>query len=173
MSDKSELNRRIELEVLITEREGMLALNTARLHRGEALAYCYEAFAEIAEKMRALKEPERTLCPGEDLRDCGRPEATGSDAVFIRHIQAHLHPGQDVICKICGKSAHEIIGSAIAPPYTPDDVERLVEAAEYARDNIHCRQKTEDGKECEHENQCVHCKAWDKLVAALAPWRKK
>lgn len=27
---------------------------------------------------------------------------------FIEHIQAHLKPGQEVICKICGKSAKAI-----------------------------------------------------------------
>ena len=31
------------------------------------------------------------------------------DTKFIRHIQAHLEEGQEVICKICGKTAKEII----------------------------------------------------------------
>jgi hypothetical protein len=30
------------------------------------------------------------------------------DAPFISHIQAHLKPGQEVVCKICGKKALEI-----------------------------------------------------------------
>lgn len=33
----------------------------------------------------------------------------GMDGVFIRHIQSHLEPGQEVICKICGKTAKEIL----------------------------------------------------------------
>lgn len=32
-----------------------------------------------------------------------------SDAKFIQHIQNHLEPDEFVICKICGKSAKEII----------------------------------------------------------------
>jgi len=35
--------------------------------------------------------------------------ATG-DRAFIEHIQQHLEPGQEVICKICGKTAREICG---------------------------------------------------------------
>lgn len=31
------------------------------------------------------------------------------DDIFIRHIKAHLSEGQEVICKICGKPAREII----------------------------------------------------------------
>lgn len=31
------------------------------------------------------------------------------DSVFIDHIQDHLEEGQEVICKICGKSAKAII----------------------------------------------------------------
>ena len=31
------------------------------------------------------------------------------DTIFIRHIQSHLLPGEEVVCKICGKSAKEII----------------------------------------------------------------
>jgi hypothetical protein len=30
------------------------------------------------------------------------------DHKFIRHIQAHLKPGEEVICKICGKTVKEI-----------------------------------------------------------------
>lgn len=37
-----------------------------------------------------------------------RSEILGADDKFIRHIQAHLKPGEEVICKICGKSAAEI-----------------------------------------------------------------
>ena len=33
-----------------------------------------------------------------------------ADGVFIRHIQSHLAEGQEVVCKICGESAKDIIG---------------------------------------------------------------
>jgi len=33
----------------------------------------------------------------------------GIDEIFIKHIQAHLQPGQEVVCKICGKTANSII----------------------------------------------------------------
>ena len=34
------------------------------------------------------------------------------DDIFIQHIQNHLKQGQEVICKICGKTAKEIIGES-------------------------------------------------------------
>ena len=34
------------------------------------------------------------------------------DQIFIYHIQGHLGPGQEVVCKICGKTAKEIIESS-------------------------------------------------------------
>jgi len=39
-------------------------------------------------------------------------EPEGDDQFFIEHIQSHLEPGQGVICKICGRSAGEIIAEA-------------------------------------------------------------
>ena len=37
------------------------------------------------------------------------PSAQEADRKFITHIQAHLGEGQRVVCKICGKTAEEII----------------------------------------------------------------
>jgi len=71
MSEKSELNRRIELEALITEREGMIACSYPNPTFDPKETW--KEFAELASKMRALRDLE-------------------------------------------------------APPYTPDDVARLVEA---------------------------------------------
>ena len=34
------------------------------------------------------------------------------DIIFIKHIQSHLKEGEEVICKICGKTAKEIITEA-------------------------------------------------------------
>jgi hypothetical protein len=36
-------------------------------------------------------------------------EHSGNDEIFISHIQNHLQEGQNVVCKICGKTAVEII----------------------------------------------------------------
>lgn len=49
-------NKRIELEALITEREGMIAENEHRTRNGNSIAYGDEAFDLLAAKMRALKE---------------------------------------------------------------------------------------------------------------------
>jgi len=37
-----------------------------------------------------------------------RLRAADANVKFIEHIQGHLQPGQEVICKICGKSAKAI-----------------------------------------------------------------
>ena len=36
-----------------------------------------------------------------------------TDTIFINHIQSHLTKEEKVICKICGKSAEEIIGESL------------------------------------------------------------
>lgn len=36
-------------------------------------------------------------------------EVRTNDSIFINHIQSHLKENEDVICKICGKTAIEII----------------------------------------------------------------
>lgn len=46
-------NRRIELEALITEREGMWAENEARRFLGQSPAYGDGHFMELASRMRA------------------------------------------------------------------------------------------------------------------------
>ena|SRR3990167_9130788 len=35
----------------------------------------------------------------------------GKDDIFISHIKSHLKEGQEVVCKICGQSAKEIIAA--------------------------------------------------------------
>ena len=42
-----------------------------------------------------------------------------NDKQFIEHIQAHLKPGEVVICKICGKTIDEIC----QPPEVINDLE--------------------------------------------------
>jgi len=111
MSEKSELNRRIELEALIAERVMLEQHNAVNLARGEQPHYREDEFFSIAEKMRALKEPA-------------------------------------------------------APPYTPDGVVRLVEAAGQLK--YFSVRREERGL---HYYE-VSLKTMDELVAALAPWRK-
>lgn len=77
----SELNRRIELEALITEREGMRADNMLTASQKRPPAHGGLDFSVLAEQIRALAEPE-------------------------------------------------------AQPYTPEDVQRLVEAVEEAIGHI-------------------------------------
>jgi len=50
------INKRILLEALITQREGMIAENTQRSHLGDSIAYVAEDFDALADKMRALAE---------------------------------------------------------------------------------------------------------------------
>ena len=49
-------NRELELQALITEREGMIAENKQREILGDSVAYSYSQFAYIADCIRALKE---------------------------------------------------------------------------------------------------------------------
>ena len=44
----------------------------------------------------------------DELVEAGKADVMSDDRVFISHIQAHL-PEAEVLCKICGKSAKEII----------------------------------------------------------------
>lgn len=50
------LTVKILLESYITEREGMLAENLHRQQCGNSIAYGDEAFSELAEKIKALKD---------------------------------------------------------------------------------------------------------------------
>ena len=44
---------------------------------------------------------------------CCKYQQALEGVVFIEHIKSHLQPGQEVICKICGKSVMEI---CLGPP---------------------------------------------------------
>jgi len=45
------------------------------------------------------------------LKAISEIEIMSRDDIFIRHIKKHLHPWEHVICKICRKTADEIIRS--------------------------------------------------------------
>lgn len=61
-----DLKIEIELQALITEREGMVASNKFREDSCQALAYGEGAFDELADKIRALAEqiPKLNCLPG-------------------------------------------------------------------------------------------------------------
>jgi len=48
------LHHRAEIEALVSEREGMLALNQDRLNRGSAIAYDEAAFQRNADQLRSV-----------------------------------------------------------------------------------------------------------------------
>jgi len=50
-------NIRIELEALISERNGMVAENMQRRHVGQSMAYCDNDFNALAGQMRKLLDP--------------------------------------------------------------------------------------------------------------------
>lgn len=66
-----------------------------------------ESNAELANSLRVKVERHEKALEGEP----GQDSTATNDRAFIEHIQQHLKPGQEVICKICGKTAEEIIES--------------------------------------------------------------
>ncbi len=54
-----ELSIRIRLEVLVSEREGMIAENKHREHCGQSMAYCEDSFLINAQKITELNEELR------------------------------------------------------------------------------------------------------------------
>ena len=54
MDEQHLLSRRLLMEVLITEREGMIALNQQRLITGQSMAYDDVAFAKVQDAMQHL-----------------------------------------------------------------------------------------------------------------------
>ena len=64
------------------------------------------------------KHPELTRCCGDILFSnkiwvCEECEEKERNSIFINHIKDHLKEGEVVICKICNKSADEIINDAL------------------------------------------------------------
>ena len=49
-------NKMVELEALITEREGMIAENKQREILGQSMAYNDQIFMELAERIRQLED---------------------------------------------------------------------------------------------------------------------
>ena len=55
LSEQQVLELRIELEELITEREGMMTLNSSRINQGWSIAYDDVSFNDVKERMRAIR----------------------------------------------------------------------------------------------------------------------
>lgn len=68
MNTFQELFFRVKLEQLITEREGMLALNQCRERRGETQAYGEEHFIGLQEQFVKLEEQIVDLSELPDLK---------------------------------------------------------------------------------------------------------
>ena len=54
LSESQLLEYRLQMESLICEREGMIALNKEREHRGEVLAYTESQFLYLADKFKDI-----------------------------------------------------------------------------------------------------------------------
>lgn len=67
-------NREIELQALITERDGMIMQNKNCINRNKHIVYTYKSFADIAQKMRALKDPCATVTLPKNLDDLPKGE---------------------------------------------------------------------------------------------------
>ncbi len=78
----------------------MKACPSCKTPMSESASFCLACgWSEELERLRAV------LDAGKAAQSV--PETP--DNIFIRHIAAHLKPGQEVVCKICGKTAKEII----------------------------------------------------------------
>jgi hypothetical protein len=62
------MDKNIQLQALITEREGYLAENTHRIACGNSIAYGAEAFNELAEQIRALDTAELAATDSQQLQ---------------------------------------------------------------------------------------------------------
>ena len=56
LSEQQILELRIELEELITEREGMIAKNLQRVHLEQSMVYEDDAFLIVQNRMKAIRE---------------------------------------------------------------------------------------------------------------------
>mgnify|MGYP001559308605 CR=1 FL=1 len=54
MAEQHLLSIRLQMEVLITEREGMLAVNMQRVHLGQSMTYTDLDFATVQDRFQHL-----------------------------------------------------------------------------------------------------------------------
>jgi hypothetical protein len=133
----SELNKRIELEALITEREGMRADNMLTASQKRPPAHGGLDFSVLAEQIRALAEPEST--PGKVCASCGGAgrRMYGNTATWHKDQEVSGQAFTLDICDRCWGSGDEAnplpnlyeLVKGKKPSYTPEDVQKLVAAA--------------------------------------------
>jgi len=169
----NDLNRRIELEALITEREEICRAMDA----GSLLSL--SNLTRIADKMCALKDPAPAYTP-EDGERCQR---CGTQYLLVYrapdNIWDKVGGGKNLLCISCLDTLARLAGVSLyweAFPggfkdsrYTPEDVARLVEAARltvqhFSRKNLY--PEVNFMGDDEHE-------AWGALDEALAPFKEK
>ena len=56
MDEWHTLNIKLQMEILVTEREGMIAENLQRIHRGESMAYVEDSFQILNAQLTHLLE---------------------------------------------------------------------------------------------------------------------
>ena len=80
-----------------------------------------KVFIERAEPL--TREGIRAICMSDEDYEKYRKDKTrdtqSQDNIFIRHIQSHLKEGEEVICKICEKTAKEIIENTQSQETSP------------------------------------------------------
>jgi hypothetical protein len=75
-------NNFIELQALITERDGMVAENKVRESLGQSMAYHYDNFAILCDQIRALKTVELGTTPNTQFKPCQVCGGSGVSVVW-------------------------------------------------------------------------------------------
>jgi len=111
------MDKRILLEALITEREGMVAENTQRVTRGESLAFVMDHFESLADRMRVLandtsKEECHALNNFVPLLHAAKavlPYLSGPK--FGGSLNTEFHPSGNLVIK--NKPTHLVVATAL------------------------------------------------------------
>lgn len=70
---------------------------------------------ELMAEFQGLEQAGNLPISEDKLRAQGyiKLDSVELDSIFIKHIKDHLKEGQEVVCKICGKTAKEIITQSL------------------------------------------------------------
>lgn len=94
-------NQDEELKVIVEKLEQAILCLEAHDNVGEDRTFAYD-------KRQQLKSEAISSIKQWAIGMVGKDNSGLYDKAFIEHIQSHLKNGEEVICKICGKSAREI-----------------------------------------------------------------
>ena len=75
----------------------------------ESLEKKQQEIEDLKLSMKSFVEHHEAECKDYEAKLSKKPKPLSRDNIFIEHIQSHLKEGQEVICKICGKSANAIV----------------------------------------------------------------